>query len=190
MGKRKRNVYMGVGVSTAGIPTRGKVDEDWELLLNTYATAYDAINNKMLTRIPGKFDPTTKKEVRGRFRILKFLARKYAPHLLDEIAYLEKLSIAHLEGKLSDREYLQRLRNYMISKGISPKLIHLVEMKINEAEGLRNPPAPQPQPLFSFNFQFPSFQEFFGKRPKKARKSRKRKQPPAFSIIQKIFGVE
>lgn len=128
-----KNVYMGPN-STAGILVDGKVNEDWEILLTVYATAYDSINNYMLTRIPGQFDPTTEREVRGRFWVLKRLAKKYATEELPTIEKFEKLSLDHLNGKISDHEFLRRLRSLVRSRGISEDLINYVEARIDAAE--------------------------------------------------------
>jgi len=173
-----KNIYMGVG-SVAGIPTHGKVNEDWEILANLYAQAYDAINEQLLTRTPHKYDKATIKEIRSRFRVLKLLARKYAPHLLDEIQHIEKLTLANAQGKISDREFLERLRSYIISRGLDPKLVALIELKINQAEGhipnlrqramRRAPMMPTPRP------------------PPKPKKLKK-KPPSPFDVIRSMFG--
>jgi len=79
--------------SVAGIKSDDKINEDWEILLNIYATAYDATNDVMLTHNPGVYDETTIQEVRGRFLILHKLCNKYAPNLKDEIKQIEKMTI-------------------------------------------------------------------------------------------------
>lgn len=133
MARRHKNVYMGKD-STAKIPTRGKVNEDWEILLNTYATAYDAINGIMLTRVPGQFDKTTVKEVRGRFLVLRRLAKKYAPEVLPAVEQLEDLTLRHVKGEISDYQFLRSIRAIVMRYGLSPDLINLVEAKIRFAE--------------------------------------------------------
>ncbi len=173
---------MGVGRSVAGIPTHGKVNEDWELLTNLYATAYDEINGQLLTRTPQKYDPATIKELRGRFRILKLLARKYAPHLLDDIQYIEKLTLANAQGKINDREFLERLRAYIISRGLDPKLVALIELRINQAEGY--------VPKFEKGRAKPPGVAISGgvaMRPTRSLKNKK-KPPTAFDVIKSMFG--
>jgi hypothetical protein len=131
--KKNRNIYMGPK-STAKLPVRGRVDEDWEILLNTFATAYDAANNIMLTRSPGVFDPATDRELRGRFAILKLLAKKHSPDKLNAIKYLEKLSLDNLHGKLPDRVFLQKVREVCRKEGLRQDLINQAERNINAAE--------------------------------------------------------
>ena len=131
--KKHKNVYMGKD-STAKIPKVGKVDAKWEILANTYATIYDALNNKMLTRIEGKFRRTTVKLIRGRFFVLKMLAKKHQPKLVGTIDKLEDLTIAYRKGKISKRELLQKVRKILKSRGLSPRTMRLIEQKIRAAE--------------------------------------------------------
>lgn len=126
-------MYMGIN-STAKIPTRGKVDEDWEILLNTYATAYDAINNIMLTRTPGVFDRTTVREVRGRFLVLKRIARRYAPERLQIIERLEELAVARVKGEITTEQYLRSIRALATRYGLRRDMVDLVEARIRAAE--------------------------------------------------------
>jgi len=177
---KKKNVYMGIERSVAGIPTHGKVNEDWEILANIYATAYDEINGQLLTRIPHKYDKATIKEIKSRFRVLKLLAKKYAPHLLDEIQYIEKLTLANAQGRISDREFLERLRSYIISRGLDPKLVALIELKINQAEGYDNLKSGRAKP--------PGVAIPMGvaMRPKKSRNKKKTFSP--FDVIKSVFG--
>ena len=132
--------------STAKLPTRGKVNEDWEILMNTYAVAFDALNRFMLTRQPGKYDPTTLREIHGRFAILKLLARKYAPHKLKAIEKLEQLTKAHFKGQISDRQFLAQIRTVTVRHGLNPQLVMLAEHHINAAERLpKLPKIPAPK---------------------------------------------
>jgi len=120
--------------STAKIPKVGKVDAKWEILANTYATIYDALNNKMLTRTEGKFRRTTVKLIRGRFFVLKMLAKKHQPNLEKTIRRLEDLTIAYRQGKINKRELLQKVRKILKSKGLSPRTMKSIEQKIKTAE--------------------------------------------------------
>ena len=121
--------------SVAGIPTNGKVDEDWEILLNIYATAYDAINNDtMLTHTPGVYDEATIQEVNGRFLVLRRLAAKYAPHLKKDIDKIYELTIKNMKGQLSDKELLKELRKIVRKHGVPEDILNQVEMKIDMAE--------------------------------------------------------
>ncbi|WP_456477596.1 hypothetical protein [Geoglobus ahangari] len=164
---KKRNVYIGPN-STAGIIVHGKVNEDWEVLLNTYATAYDAINSIMLTRQPGVFDRTTVEELHGRFAVLKMLARRYAPELYNVIEQLEDLSVKHLKGQISDKEFLRRIRGLARRHGLSEDLINYVEAQIQAAEMVRKPAPPKPP-------------DRRGKRPPQPR--------PVSGILRGLFGV-
>lgn len=180
--RRNKNVYMGPN-STAGILVDGKVNEDWEILLTVYATAYDSINNHMLTRVPGHFDPTTEREVRGRFWVLKRLAKKYAPEELPVIEKLEKLSLDHLNGKISDREFLRRLRSLVRSRGIREDLIDYVEARIDAAERM------QPHNIVNQMFGVPGGVPG-APQPTPPQQSRKKKEPPIqpMQLITAMFG--
>ncbi len=57
--KRNRNVYMGRH-STAKLPAVGSIDSDYEILQNIFATSYDTLDNKLLTRQPNIFKKTNK----------------------------------------------------------------------------------------------------------------------------------
>lgn len=129
-----KNIYMGSD-SVAGIQVNGKVDEDWEVLINIYATAYDAINNDtMLTHTPQKYDEATIQEVNGRFAVLYKLVNKYAPHLRDEIRQIHELTIKNLKGKISDRQMLSELRKICRRNGVSEHILNEIEAKIDAAE--------------------------------------------------------
>lgn len=125
---------MGSGISTAGIPVQGVVDRDWEILNTAYAVSYDATNNILLTREPKKFRKTTVDAVKRRFALLQLLAKKHAPETLDEIKYLRDLSVAHLQGNMSEKEYLLRIRFYLLKKGTNHQMVSAIERKIMEAE--------------------------------------------------------
>ena len=147
MAKKHKNVYIGKD-STAGIQVKGKVDQDWEILVTLYATAYDAVNNDtMLTRTPGQYDEADFKEVHGRFYVLKMLAGKYAPHLKPEIEKIEKLTLKNMKGQISDKEYLRQLRQIAIKHGVPTEVLDEVEFKIDMAESMT--------PNMNFDFNLP-----------------------------------
>jgi hypothetical protein len=127
------NPYMGPG-SVARLPVHGKVNEDWEILLNCYAVGYDSHNPVMLGP-QGRFSPTDLNEIRSRFSQLKRIARKYAPQKLRTIESLERLSIQNHAGKISDRAYVHKLRLIVLSNGLDPTLIDQAEARINAVEG-------------------------------------------------------
>jgi len=131
--KKHKNVYMGKD-STAKIPIKGKVNSRTEILANTYATIYDSLNNKMLTRTEGKYRKTTVKLIKGRFFVLKMLAKKHQPKLVGTIDKLEDLTIAYRQGKINKRELLQKVRKILKSKGLPPRTMKLIEQKIKAAE--------------------------------------------------------
>jgi len=134
-----KNIYMGSN-STANILVNRKVDQDWEILAKTHATAYDSINGKMLTRSHKRYDQTTINEIKKRFRNLKLLALKHAPHTLDDIKYLEECSILNTKGVLSDKNYLSIIRGITIHNGLNPNLVMTIEQKVNQAEGIQKRP--------------------------------------------------
>jgi len=129
---------MGKG-SVAGLPLRGDLNEDWELLLKSYAVSYDALNSNMLTDTPGKFKPTTANQVKAEYYRIKLLCKKYAPHKLAKIERLEKISLANLSGKLSDKQALTQMRNVAHGTNVSPSLFLMAENRINISEGIHNP---------------------------------------------------
>jgi len=153
---KHKNVYIGKD-STAGIQVKGKVDEDWEVLVTLYATAYDAINNDtMLTRTPGQYDAADLKEVHGRFYVLKMLAGKYAPHLKPEIEKIETLTMKNIKGQISDKEYIQRLRNIILKYGVPTEVLDEIEFKIDMAESMT--------PNLNYDFNLPNINNnTFGK---------------------------
>lgn len=130
------NIYMGPG-SVAGLPTSGRVNQDWEILLKCYATAYDSQNEMMLSPQREKFNPTTLGEIKRRFADLKRLARKYSPHKLRTVEALEKLAIANHTGKIGDRAYVHRLRLLSLQHGVNPMFLDQAEARINAAEGFQ-----------------------------------------------------
>jgi len=128
-----RNIYMGRN-STARIPMHGVLDSDKEALANIYATAYDSINNIMLTRNPEQIQRMTIIDLQRKFSILKLICRKRCPHMLDEIQTIESLSIANARGNISDKVFLRRIRHYVDKHGLNPSTINMIENRIDSAE--------------------------------------------------------
>ena len=119
--------------------SQGRVNTDLEILKDTYATAYDAMNNVMVDRT--SVDPTTHSEVKYRFKELKRLAREYAPEKLGYIEKLEMYTMAHLAGKLSEREYLEAIRTVSELNGVQPEMLYSIEGRVDRLEH-RNVQAP------------------------------------------------
>lgn len=136
----RNNIYMGQQ-STAKLPVHGRIDEDWEFLMSNFSLAYDAVNAIMLTKTPGRFDPTTEKEIKARFAMEKSIARRRDPSKLKLIEHVEQLSLANLYGRLSDKAYLRKIREIHRKAGLSEDLINLAEHKIDMAE--RSPAHPR-----------------------------------------------
>lgn len=124
---------MGPG-SLIRLPVRGKIDEDWEIILNCYALGYDTQNSILASH--GKFVPTTYHEIKTRFSHLKRIARKYAPHKLRTVEAIEKLSMDNHAGRINDRSYVHRLRLIALSNGANTMLLDQAESRINAAEGM------------------------------------------------------
>jgi len=59
-------------------------------------------------------------EIREHFSALKRIAREYAPHHSADIEALERLTVSHAEGSVSDRVYLDKLRHYSMMHGLNP----------------------------------------------------------------------
>jgi hypothetical protein len=131
--------------------SQGKVNTDLEILKDTYATAYDAMNNIMVDRTGT--DPSTLSEVRYRFKELKRLAREYAPEKLKYIEKLEMYSIAHLEGKLSEKEYLEAIRTVSELNGVQPDMLYSIEGRVGSLERR----SAQGPPTFMPEFKVPQF---------------------------------
>lgn len=131
------NIYMGKN-SVAGIPTRGKVNTDKEILLNTYATAYDSINKFMLDNNARKLERTDKRTIVGRFAILSLLCKKHCKHKLPLVNRLRNLALSHSDGKMNDLQYLREIRNVSRQHGVNASFLDMVEAKINSAEARAN----------------------------------------------------
>lgn len=132
----RKNIYSGPN-SVAGLPTRGKVNSDWEVLENVYANSYDSLNEKLLTREPNRFKQTSPQSIAGRFYVLRLLCAKYCPSKLPIISKMESVSIAHAEGRVSDRTFLDTIRSCARQSGLSTNSIDSIESRINHAEGQR-----------------------------------------------------
>lgn len=130
---QNKNVYMGMQ-STAKIPTKGPVDTDLEVLLNMQATAYDAINGRMLTRTPGRFDAASKKEINGRFSVMRLLCRKYAPEKLRVVDELQRIVFLNLEGKIPDSTATRKIKDVCIRHGLNPSMADQVIVQVDMAE--------------------------------------------------------
>ena len=137
MPKNKR-VYMGPN-STAGIFSRGAINEDWEVLMNVYGTAYDSLDGVMLTRDPGRLDKATVMEVRGRFLILKKLAKKHCPSKLHKIERIEQICLGNIRGHNTDAQAHAQIRQLTASdRKINNPLLNGIEAKVNAAQSQAN----------------------------------------------------
>jgi len=136
MPKKNKQVYMGPN-STAGIFTQGKVDTDWEVLMNLYGTAYDSLDGQMLTQNPKRLDKATINEVKGRFLVIKNIAKKHAPQKLETIRKIESITISNIKGNLSDKVALDRIKIIIHQNSRTPnQMLQNVEHKINIAQGM------------------------------------------------------
>lgn len=126
---------MGPG-STAGIFAQGEIDTDWEVLMNVYGTAYDSLDGVMLTRDPHKLDPATINEAKGRFLILKQLAKKHCPEKLEIIKRIEQITFENIRGNISDADAQNKIRSIIHQQKISNPLLDNIEFKINMAQGI------------------------------------------------------
>lgn len=150
MRKRNKNIYMGPD-STAGIPVFGKVDTDNEICLNAIATAYDALNKKMLTRKVGVFDNTTLTEINGRFSVLRLLCRKYAPNKIIVVNKIHDVVVNHFKGHLSDSQALMMLQKICDEYGLNPDVFNIAALHINQAEQMNNMFMPFGIDMFMFS---------------------------------------
>lgn len=133
MRKKHKNIYMGKD-STAKLPVFGRVDTDNEICLNAIATAYDALNNIMLTKRLGMFDKTTIAEINGRFSVLKMLCNKYAPNKLVVINKIHKVVIDNFHNKISDARALELMQEICRQHDINPGILNIAAMHVNQAE--------------------------------------------------------
>lgn len=133
MKKRHKNIYMGPN-STAKLPVFGKVDTDNEICLNAIATAYDALNNTMLTRREGVFDQTNLTEINGRFSILKMLCRRYAPGKLVVINQIHKIVTDNFKNLITDAQALTLMHTLCLRHNVNPGLLNIAMLHVNQAE--------------------------------------------------------
>lgn len=128
---QKDLAYLGVKMVGYGLSI-GAIDQDWEILNETYATAYDSLNNMMVT--DGKYQRLSVGKLKTMFSKLRSLARKYAPDKMHVIDRLEMYSLAHANGKLTDREFLVAVRTVAEANGLDTSLIAMAEMRVNTVE--------------------------------------------------------
>jgi len=133
MKKRYKNIYMGPD-STAKLPVFGKVNTSNEIRLNIIATAYDSLNNTMLTRKAGVFDQTTLKKINGRFSTLRLLSRKHAPTELMLTDQIYKIVADHFKNIISDAQALASLQNICMRYNVDPFLLNIAMFHVNQAE--------------------------------------------------------
>ena len=159
---------------------RGKPNTDWEILLKTFATAYDSHNDIMVTQSKGKFNPTTLGEIKKRFADLKRLSRKYCPQKLRTIEKIEKMALDNHSGKINDRVYINGLRYVSLANGINNTQLDQAEGAINAAEGRKH---------MSNTFKMPS--NIYKKKPTQRRQGRygkPQKIPNPNDLIRGMFG--
>lgn len=120
--------------STAQIPVNKNVDTDYEILVNAFATGYDALNNIMLTKRPGYFDPTTISEINGRFGILRMLCSRYSPKTMNVVNEMYQIIFKNYKGEINDMQALLAMRNICTQNNINPGFIDEAIERINHAE--------------------------------------------------------
>jgi len=171
---KKKNVYMGRD-STAGLPVFGNVDTDYEICLNAMATAYDGLNNVMLTREPGVFDKTTSREINGRFNVLHQLCKRYAPDKINAIEELRRITLSNNRGNISDRVALEKMRAVCYKYGLDTSMLDQAAVHINQAEMLRRIPnkSPSKQPMNPWAVMFPGYVDKSGRMRSDMRTKRK-----------------
>ncbi len=163
---------MGPG-STAGIFAQGEIDTDWEVLMNVYGMAYDSLDGVMLTRDPHKLDPATINEVKGRFLILKQLAKKHCPEKLETIKRIEQITFENVRGNISDADAQNKIRSIIHQQRISNPLLDSIEFKINIAQGAAQGDIFNSNQKDSFINPIAQFMKQTQQKPKKASSSRK-----------------
>jgi len=155
---KNKNVYMGKS-STAGLPVFGNVDTDYEICLNAIATAYDGLNNVMITREPGVFDKTTSAEINGRFSVLRRLCKKYSPNMLPAIDELRRISLSNNAGNISDRVALEKMRHVCMKYSLDSSMLDQAAMHVNQAEMMKRSQNKNPskQPMNPWGVLFPGY---------------------------------
>lgn len=122
--------------STAGIPVYGRVDTGNEIYLNALATAYDALNEKMLTRNIGVFETTTLNRINGRFSVLKMLARKHDPSKIIVINKIHSIVVDCFNNKISQADAFNKLNNIGNENNFNPFFFNVVANQVNKAESM------------------------------------------------------
>lgn len=135
MRKKNKNVYMGVN-STAQIPVFNKVDTPPEIILNAFATSYDALDNIMLTKRSGFFDKTTMQGVNGRFGILRMMCMRTSPEYLQDIEAMYNVVSENYKGNISDIQALEFLKSICLKHNLDPGRIDDAILRINQAENI------------------------------------------------------
>jgi len=130
---KQKPIYMGAQ-STARIPTRGAVNEDWELLLQGYATAYDGLSGGLLTPDPRVMAQASANEIKARFYGLKIACKRNQSRLLPTIKKLESIALANNAGRMGDRTALNELKKVVYSNGLNPGVLMVAEQHVNAAE--------------------------------------------------------
>jgi len=130
---RKKNVYMGNN-SIAQLHVFGNVDTDNEICLNAIATAYDALNDIILTRSQGIFQNATATEINARFGELHLLCSRYSPRMHHVVDKLHKVVIENSKGRISDANALGVMRDICKRHGINSDIFDYAILRINQAE--------------------------------------------------------
>lgn len=150
-----------------GLPAKGRIDTRQEILTNSYAVAFDAINSNLLTETPQEYDNRTVKEIVARFSQLKRIASK-SPQVLHALSELETCTIRHHRGQISSRVFLIKIRSIASRFGLSQDLINQVEARVAAFEM-----QPRRKPAFPFMAKLPTGKtsklNFFGNFPLKSK---------------------
>lgn len=120
--------------STAKIPVNNKVDNIQEIMLNAFATSYDALNSVMLTKKSGFFDKTTMQEINGRFGILRMLCLRHSPDHLSDVDMMYKIVKDNYHNQISDIQALEYLRSICLKYDLDPGQVDNAIIRINQAE--------------------------------------------------------
>lgn len=130
--KLAKNVYMG-NDSIAKIQIHGKVDSFNEVMMNTYATVFDALN---LVLLDNDFPPLITDELRFRTKYGVNYDYKYAHFHFDQVDYL----LANYSKVVSHESFINTLRGrFSVLRQLATKikekdLSNLAVRKVNEAE--------------------------------------------------------
>lgn len=187
------NTYMGIG-STAGINVTGKVNEDIEILMNVYATSYDAADSILLTGQDGEYDPVTVREVQGRFLAIKNVVSKHNPGLMPTINKLENLAIKKAKGNISSTYFYNETKRIIRQSGVSNRLTTIIENKIDQAQYVKNGQNNNPLASLGLDHNNPLLNGdiFTISKQKPAKRSKQPKGNPLMngSILQTFFNQQ